>query len=82
MTDIKSRVIDCIKTAESEDGVESRDDSHLINDLKLDSLDMVEIAMAIETAFSIEIDDSRLNGFQTVGDVVLYVTDAIAEIEG
>ena len=82
MTDIKSRVIDCIKTAEIEDGVEIRDDSHLINDLKLDSLDMVEIAMAIETAFSIEIDDSRLNGFQTVGDVVLYVTDAIAEIEG
>jgi acyl carrier protein len=40
-------------------------------DLQVDSLDMVEIMMAIEDEFNITIDDSE--GIETVADVTEYV---------
>ncbi|MBF8982936.1 acyl carrier protein [Lutibacter sp. B2] len=50
-------------------------DSSLIGDLEADSLDAVEIIMAIEDEFDIEVPDEDAEGFKTVGNIVDYVTE-------
>lgn len=45
----------------------------LINDLDADSLDAVEIIMAIEDEFGIEIPDEEAEAFKNIGDIVEYV---------
>ncbi len=45
----------------------------LMNDLEADSLDAVEIVMAIEDDFGIEIPDEEAEGFKNIGDIVEYV---------
>ena len=52
------------------------EDTNLMKDLEADSLDAVEIIMAIEEQFNIEIPDEEAEKFQTVGDLVEYVTKA------
>ena len=46
-------------------------ETHLMKDLEADSLDAVEIIMAIE--FDIEVPDEDAEKFQTVSDIVNYV---------
>lgn len=48
-------------------------DTNLMKDLEADSLDAVEIIMAIEDEFDIEIPDEDAEKFQTVADIVSYV---------
>lgn len=48
-------------------------DTNLMKDLEADSLDAVEIIMAIEEEFGIEIPDEDAEKFQTVNDLVKYV---------
>ena len=48
-------------------------DTHLMKDLEADSLDAVEIIMAIEEEFGIEVPDEEAEKFQSVGDIVKYV---------
>lgn len=45
----------------------------LIDDLDIDSLSMVEIAMEVEKALGIGIPDEQLQNLKTVGDVVNYI---------
>jgi acyl carrier protein len=49
--------------------------THLMKDLEADSLDAVEIIMAIEDEFDIEVPDEDAEKFQIVGDIVKYVED-------
>ena len=46
-----------------------------MKDLSADSLDAVEIIMAIEDEFGIEIPDEDAENIQTVGDLVKYVEE-------
>ncbi len=48
-------------------------DSNLMKDLEADSLDAVEIIMAVEEAFNIGIPDEEAEKFRTVRDIVDYV---------
>ncbi|MBD7910421.1 MULTISPECIES: acyl carrier protein [Clostridium] len=48
-------------------------DSSFIDDLNADSLDIVELIMALEDELDLEIPDEDVEGFKTVGDVVNYV---------
>ena len=48
-------------------------DTNLVEDLEADSLDLVEVIMAIEDEFSIEIPDESMDSFKTVADVVDYI---------
>jgi acyl carrier protein len=57
-------------------GVEEEDvamESSFIDDLGADSLDVVELIMALEEEFDLEIPDSEAEKIQTVGDVVDYI---------
>ena len=50
-------------------------DTNLMKDLSADSLDAVEIIMAIEDEYAIEIPDEEAEKIQTVGDLVGYVEE-------
>ncbi|NLD18923.1 MAG: acyl carrier protein [Clostridiales bacterium] len=50
-------------------------ETHLMKDLEADSLDAVEIIMAIEEEFGIEVPDEDAEKFQTVSDIVSYVVE-------
>ena len=49
----------------------------LKDDLQADSLDIVEIIMAIEDEFGVQVDDDDALNFKTVGDVVEYIEKLI-----
>ena len=54
---------------------EVKPDSNFQNDLGADSLDTVELVMALEEAFDIEIPDEAAEGIATVGDAVKFIEE-------
>ena len=52
-------------------------DSSFNDDLEADSLDIVELMMALEDEFKIEISDDDAGKISTIGDVVEYIKDRI-----
>ena len=59
-------------------GVESTDlvpEASILDDLGADSLDVVELVMAIEEEFDIEVPDEDVEAMRTIGDMERYVTE-------
>ncbi len=54
-------------------------DSSFLDDLNADSLDLVELMMALEDELDTEIPDEEAEGFKTVGDVVKYLKNHVEE---
>lgn len=54
-------------------------DSLFVDDLGADSLDVVELIMALEEEFDIEIPDEAAEKASKVGDVVDYISSHIEE---
>ena len=52
-------------------------ETSLMKDLEADSLDAVEIMMALEDEFEIEVPDEVAEGFKNIGDIVSYVESKI-----
>jgi acyl carrier protein len=48
-------------------------EANLQNDLGADSLDAVEVIMALEEEFDIEFSDDAATSIKTVGDIVKYI---------
>lgn len=48
-------------------------ETSLMKDLEADSLDAVEVIMALEDEFDIEIPDEDAEGFANIGDIAKYV---------
>ena len=46
-----------------------------IDDLDADSLDLVEVIMAMEQEFGVEISDEEAEKIRTVGDAVTYINE-------
>jgi acyl carrier protein len=51
------------------------DEKSFTDDLDVDSLSMVEVAMAAEEQFGVKIPDDELPKLKTVGDAVKYISD-------
>jgi acyl carrier protein len=49
------------------------EDASFVDDLGADSLDIVELVMALEEQFSISIPDEEAENIKTVGDAVDYI---------
>ncbi len=49
------------------------EDTILIADLGLNSLDLVNLAVKVEDEFDIEIPDRAIKDFKTVGDVIAFI---------
>jgi len=52
---------------------EIKEDSKLIADLELNSLDVVNMVVTFEEKFDIEIPEQKIKDFVTVGDIVQYL---------
>ncbi len=52
-------------------------DTHIIDDLGADSLDVVEVMMALEDEFSITIPDEAIQELKTVDDAVEFIEGLI-----
>ena len=54
-------------------------ESSIQDDLNADSLDVMEVAMAVGDEYDIEISEEELENIKTVGDVVRYVEAATSD---
>ena len=52
-------------------------ETRIIEDLGADSLDVVELLMAAEDEFEVEIPDESIEGMKTIGDVVNYIQNNV-----
>lgn len=50
-------------------------DSSITDDLGADSLDVVDLVMALEDEFNVEIPEDQVENIKTVGDIVKYIED-------
>jgi len=53
------------------------EDASFVDDLGADSLDIVELVMALEETFGISIPDEEAENIKTVGDAVGYITKSV-----
>ena len=71
--DIESKVISIIVRELGLDESEITPEKDFIEDLGLDSLDVMTLAMAMEEEFDIEVPDDDVEGIKTVQDVFDYL---------
>ena len=55
-------------------------ETSIMNDLDADSLDAVEVMMALEDEFEIEIPDEDAETFKNIGDIVRYIEEKLNNI--
>ncbi|RAK06202.1 acyl carrier protein [Halanaerobium saccharolyticum] len=77
MDNILERVIDIVAEELAVDRDEVTEDSSFIEDLGADSLDVVELVMAFEEEFDVEIPDEDAENIRTVEDAVSYLEDIL-----
>ena len=68
-------------TMHAEFGIESskvEPSAHLIDDLDLDSIDLVDLAVSLEQERGIKLDEEELKSVRTVGDAVGAIRAALA----
>lgn len=71
-TKLKAVVVEQLGVDESE----VTEEASFIDDLGADSLDIVELVMALEESFDIRIPDEEAEHIKTVGDAIAYVESA------
>jgi acyl carrier protein len=81
MADIEAKVKDIIVEQLGVDANEVTPEASFIDDLGADSLDTVELVMAFEEEFDIEIPDEDAEKMSTVGDAINYLKEKLADKE-
>lgn len=71
--DLEQKVIEIVSEKLSVSKEEITLDSNFIDDLKADSLDLVEMVMAFEDSLGVSIPDEDQEKIRTVGEVVEYI---------
>lgn len=76
----REEILDLVKEAVLEqlnvDEDDIAEDASFIDDLGADSLDLVELVMALEDKFDVKIPDEDVEKIKTVGDAVEYIAAA------
>ncbi len=75
MSDVLERVSKIVVEHLGVDKDKVTEGASFIDDLGADSLDTVELVMAFEEEFSIEIPDDAAENIQTVGDACKFIAD-------
>lgn len=71
LEDVKEVVVEQLNV----DPAEVKEESKFVEDLGADSLDVVELVMALEEKFDIEIPDADAEKIITVSDAIKYIED-------
>lgn len=79
MSDTAERVKKIVVEHLSADADKVTESASFIEDLGADSLDTVELVMAFEEEFGIEIPDDSAEKIVTVGDAVTYIDEALTK---
>ncbi len=75
--DLESRIKEIIADQLGVEIEKLRDVAYFVQDLGADSLDVVELVMAFEEEFGIEIPDEDAEKIRTVGDVIKYLKERV-----
>ncbi|HEY5522827.1 MAG: acyl carrier protein [Desulfuromonadaceae bacterium] len=75
MSDIAKRVKEIVAEQLGVEESQVLTESSFMDDLGADSLDTVELVMALEEEFDIEIPDEDAEKIQTVNDAIEYITE-------
>ncbi|PIK61704.1 putative acyl carrier protein, mitochondrial isoform X2 [Apostichopus japonicus] len=78
---IEARTLNLLKLFDKVDPDKVTVSSHFIDDMGLDSLDVVEIVMAIEDEFGVEINDEEAEKILTVKDAIELLGDKFDVVE-
>ncbi|KJJ85957.1 acyl carrier protein [Candidatus Omnitrophus magneticus] len=78
MSDIAEKVKAIVAEQLGVKNEEIREDAKFIDDLGADSLDTVELVMALEEEFGAEIPDEEAEKLTTVGEAIRYIKDKAA----
>lgn len=73
MADLLKEVSEVVAEQLGVDVAEVTEDASFIDDLGADSLDTVELVMALEEAFSVEIPDEDAEKIKTINDAIAYI---------
>lgn len=73
MASVEERVIDIVAEQVGVDKDKITRESHFVNDLGADSLDIVEMIMELEEEFDISIPEDAAEKIQRVGEAVDYI---------
>lgn len=76
--DVVDRVKELVVEQLGVDADEVTEEASFIDDLGADSLDIVELVMAFEEEFDLEIPDEDAEKIRTVGDAVEYIKGKIS----
>ena len=78
INEMKEKVIDIISNQLGIEKEAITPDAKVIDDLGADSLDVVELVMALEEEFDVEIPDEEAEKIKSVGDIFSYM-EAVLE---
>ena len=73
MSDVEGKVKKIIEEKLSVNADQITIDAKFAEDLKADSLDTVELVMALEDEFGLDIPDEEADKIKTVGDAIRYI---------
>ena len=77
-TEMQIKVVDIIANQLGVDKEIVTPEANVVDDLGADSLDVVELVMALEEAFDLEIPDEEAEKIRTVKDIIEYLTKALS----
>ena len=72
---MKDRILQIIAEQFNIDKDDLTEDMNFQDDLKADSIELVELVMTIEEEFETEVSEEDLENLKTIGDVIEYVED-------
>src|SRR3989304_1228844 len=81
MASVEQKVKDIIVEQLGVDPEQVTAEASFVDDLGADSLDTVELVMALEEEFNLEIPDEEAEKITTVGDAVTYIERGLAKVE-
>ena len=79
MSNVEEKVKDIIVEELGVEREKLTDEASFIEDLGADSLDIVELVMAFEEEFGVEIPDEEAEKLRTVGDAMSYLHEKIGK---
>lgn len=79
MGNVEARTMEIIAEQLGVKKEEIKNESSFVDDLGADSLDTVEIVMALEEEFGIEIPDEDAEKMATVGEAIKYIDEKVSK---